>query len=519
MNICVVGGGTAGWLTALYAKKVFPEYNITVVESDSIGILGAGEGSTPALTTFLRFLDINLDDLFFDTKATMKQGIKFSGWSKNNPPFFNGFHSNDFLIPNPTIDIGNHFTKIDLREVDFVHYANNEDQSQYDLALMAAEENKLVFSLRTDGRARIFKNSYQEYAGTSIHFDARLMAKKLANIGLNKGINIVEGKVTTINQNNDGNITNLVLDNNTTINTDFIFDCTGFARLFIGKTFGAKWISFNKHLPTNKAMPFFLNINENEIPPYTEAIAMDYGWMWKIPLQHRYGCGYVYDSRLISDDDAKLEIEKVVGHSIEVPKTFNFEPGHFDKIWIKNCVAIGLSSGFVEPLEATSIWQSIIVLRRFFSNKENIFNKSETARNFFNKQYKQECDDVLDFLYLHYMTDKDNTIFWKNFIENNDMPETLKEKVGLMNESYFGISEKEEMFNSVQYYKIAYGTNILNLNTVKKIYELNQMQETYSLVKKIDIEKRDFIKQLVPHSLFIQHGINFYTNVEKSKND
>lgn len=507
MNICVVGGGTAGWLTALYAKKVFPEHSVSVVESDNIGILGAGEGSTPALTTFMRFLDITLDDLFYSTKATMKQGIKFTNWSESGSPFFHGFFSNDFILPAPTVDIGNYFTRVDLRDVDFVNYANDINQIEYDLPFMAAEQNRVIFKMRANGRAKIFNNTYEEYGGTSIHFDARLMAKRLSEIGISRGIQLIKGEVQNIVQDEEGYIKEIVLSDEVIVKTDFVFDCTGFARLFIGKLFKSEWISFKENLPVKRAMPFFLNVDENNIPPYTESIAMNYGWMWKIPLQHRYGCGYVYDSDLVSDEEAKKEIENFVGHEVDIPKIFNFEPGHFDKIWIKNCVAIGLSSGFVEPLEATSIWQSVIVLRRFFSNKENIFNKSDVARSFFNSFYKQECNDVLDFLYLHYMTNKTNTIFWSDFTKNNIIPESLLEKVKLMNESCFPIAEKEEMFNSVNYYKIADGIGLLNKENIKRIYDANNMEEMYNKVSPLNQEKKDFIKSLVPHSLFVQSGI------------
>jgi tryptophan halogenase len=384
MNIVIVGGGTAGWLTALYAKKHFPSYNVTVIESSEIGILGAGEGSTPQLIDVLDFLEIPLQTFIEKTKTTIKSGIKFTNWSQNIPYYYHGFgiidnEFNDFNINSMLSPFDFPNTSISK----LLNISKQNNLSDYDLLQIASDDNKLLFQHNRGANQNKILD-FDQLSNFSIHFDARLFAQMLSEIGISRSINKIDGVVKNINSSNDGSIESLDLDNGQTIVADFIFDCTGFARLFIGKHFNENWISYSKHLPAKKAIPFFLDIDSNNIPPYTESTAMNYGWMWKIPLQHRYGCGYVYDSDFISDEDAFDEIEKFLGHKIESPRTFNFNPGSFENIRIKNCLAVGLSSNFIEPLEATSIFNSIYILETFFKNKNNIFKNDEKITKIFN---------------------------------------------------------------------------------------------------------------------------------------
>jgi hypothetical protein len=181
----------------------------------------------------------------------------------------------------------------------------------------------------------------------------------------------------------------LILENNEEQLVDFVFDCSGFHRLLIGKHFNSEWASYKEYLPVDMAVPFFIPIDE-EIPPYTEAIAMKYGWMWKIPLQNRYGCGYVFDSSLISEEDAAKEIEEYLGFVPEYPRknkgAFKFNAGGYKTPWVKNCIAIGLASNFIEPLEATSIFSSIDSLRRAVFNTLSLEECNDDIIDRYNKE-------------------------------------------------------------------------------------------------------------------------------------
>jgi tryptophan halogenase len=511
-NIVVVGGGTAGWLTALYAKKHFPLDNITVIESSEIGILGAGEGSTPQLIDVLDFLEIPLSTFIQKTKTTIKNGIKFTNWSQNTPYYYHGFgivdaELNDFKI-NSTLSPFE-FPNTSISK--FLNLSKKNKLEDYDILQIASDDNKTLFQHNRSIEDNKMLD-FDQLSNFSIHFDARLFAEMLSEIGINRGINKIDGIVTNINSLSEGSISSIDLDNSQSIVTDFIFDCTGFARLFIGKHFNTNWISYSKHLPAKKAIPFFLDIDKNNIPPYTESIAMNYGWMWKIPLQHRYGCGYVYDSDFISDEDAKKEIEGYLGFIPNYPREnpFNFNPGSFEDIRIKNCLAVGLSSNFIEPLEATSIFNSIYVLELFFHDKNNIFNNDEKITKMFNKECLEYSKNIMNFIYLHYITNKTNTQFWLNFTKNNVMPEKLENALYIMNNSILENKHVGNSFPASSYYLVANGNEILNINNIKNICSINNFNIFDNFIQIDSQLKKDRKKFLINHSNFLKYigGLN-----------
>jgi tryptophan halogenase len=355
----IVGGGTAGWLTALYVKKKCPEYDVTVIASSEIGILGAGEGTTPNFVSFLELIDIPVNDIIEYAKGTFKNGIKFTNWNGDGKNYHHFFQ---------------------------VHY----DQ----------------IIKETNGKV-------------ALHFDANLLAKYLQSVGLKRGIELIDDEVVGINTDSDGYISDFKLKSGLTTTTDFVFDCSGFRRLIIGNFYKSKWNSYKDYLPVNRAMPFFLQNDSGDLPPYTESIAMKYGWMWKIPVKGRYGCGYVFDSSYVSDEEIKAELEKYLGHEINSPRMFSFEPGCYEDICIKNCIAIGLSAGFVEPLEATSILVSILMLRNWNNIKTEIENKNSTEIEILNMYSKRINKDILNFIHFHYLTKRNDSKFWTDFSTKN----------------------------------------------------------------------------------------------------
>jgi len=345
MKYVIVGGGTAGWLTALYINKHFPNDQITVIASSEIGILGAGEGTTPPFIDFLKEVDISEKDLYNNCKATIKTGIKFTNWNGNDDEYFHNFST----------------------------------------------------------------------GLNALHFDASLLAKYFQTVALSRGVKLIDSEVIEPEFKENKDISALILKSGERIELDFLFDCTGFKRMFIGGYYKSNWIEYP--MPCKRAIPFFLPNDGQNLPPYTESVAMKYGWIWKIPVQGRYGCGYVFDSSMTSDEDAKEEIRQYLGHDFVSPKTFNFSAGAYDECWINNCMAVGLSAGFIEPLEATSIWVQIMALRIFVQ----VFGKQE-AKKKLNSDIKEINEDVLSFLYYHYMSKRNDSDFWKNFTTNNKMP-------------------------------------------------------------------------------------------------
>ncbi len=427
MNITIVGGGTAGWITALYTNKIFPESNITLIESQEIGILGAGEASTPALINCFDFLGITTTELIKNTNATIKTTAKFTGWSKNEKDYF--YHP--FTYHDDTLSEQNgylNYYELDTNAFHLYAYLNNISMDEYCFINKLCKNNHVPFVKINDTKNVNPLINYKQLGNWSLNFDAKLLANYLSKIAQNRGIKRIEGKVKEIVLNQDEEISDLILESNQIIKSDFVFDCTGFARLIIGKKYLSKWISYKEYLPTNKALPFFLDNKKDQIiAPYINATAMNYGWMWQTPLQNRSGCGYVFDSNHISVDEAKLEVENLLGFEIFPPKTFSFEPGTHEEVWIKNCLAVGLSAGFVEPLEASAIMQSIYSLQHFFSNKNNILTKNQSIKNNFNQFNKNSSFSIVEYIYWHYVTTKENTLFWKDFTKNNKMPDFIND--------------------------------------------------------------------------------------------
>lgn len=383
--------------------------------------------------------------------------------------------------------------------------AEGKRQNQYKTSAMALDEEKIPFVEKSSTSDRLLDfDAYNQY---SIHFDARLLAQFLEDTAIGRGVQHVDGTVSGFVLNNEGDISSIILEDGRAIESDFIFDASGFSRLTNKKVFNTEWISFSENLPAKKAVPFFLDIDQDNIPAYTESTAMNYGWMWKIPLQHRYGCGYVFDSNFITEEEAKLEIEEYLGHEIKSPKTFVFDPGYYKTVWNKNTIAVGLSGGFVEPLEATSIMQTVKVLEVAFRFEFDLLEKNKEHVDALNKMYAHDCEEIRDFLYLHYMTNKTNTEFWRDFTKNNKMPESLKQMLEDLN-SYTHKIDEESIFPDISWYIVMHGNKILDLTSLKKMYDsyISLTEEIRKILSKRIIVSNYFIK----HSEFLKRlgGLN-----------
>lgn len=508
MNIAIVGGGTAGWLTALYAKKAYPNENIILIESEEIGILGAGEGTVPLLIDFFKFLEISIPDLVQNCNMTIKNGIKFTNWSNENNSYVHPFwhldsgyqnNQNSFFSAYP-------FDSYLESNTSFTHIVSskfNHKKEEYSFIENISKNNLVpIFEDKTKSDYSRF-NKVTHFA---IHFDANLLAKYLRKIGESRGIKRIEGIVSEIKTDKENYIKYLVT-NNKKIKTDFVFDCTGFKRLIIGNFYKSKWKSHSEYLPAKRAIPFFLPIDK-EIPPYTEAIAMNYGWMWKIPVQNRYGCGYVFDSDFISDDEAKKEIDDYLGFEVESPKTFSFNAGCYEEVWINNCLAVGLSAGFIEPLEATSLMQSAIQLKSFFKLYNSIKTKNYFTKEKFNKNYLLETQEVVDFLYLHYITNKANNIFWKDFTKNNKVPEFIDYIYEILKErpidGEFDFGSKK-IFGPPSYFYIMINNGSVFNDDLKKYLKLIKSNKIETYKKLVEDQKR-MAKNMIHHNYFLKEA-------------
>jgi tryptophan halogenase len=366
MNITVIGGGTAGWLSALFFQK-YSNHSITIIDSSKIGILGAGEASTPILSGLLSELGVDITDFLTKTKASRKVANDFINWSPNG-----GKYSHRF-------DLG------------------IEDIEEYEIGSVYG-----------------------------FHFDARACANYFKGIAIDRGITHLDLNITNFSQNSDGDVIKIHTEEGVDVDTEFVLDCSGFARLGAGKLYNSEWISYSKYLKANTAIAYFLPQEDNitnTSNTHTQSIAMNAGWMWQVPLQHRKGCGYVFNDEYISIDEAKKEVEDYIGREIEIVKTFKYNAGSYKTTWNNNCVSLGLASGFLEPLEGTSLMAVIISLYQLnYVGIENF--KNDSIRSKYNAFITNINYQSMIFIKHHYMCDRIDTPFWKDMNEST-LPEEL----------------------------------------------------------------------------------------------
>ena len=385
-KLCIVGGGTAGLITALILKSRFSSLKIDIVKSDKIGIIGVGEGTTEHWLDFMQICGISEKELIRETNATFKGGIMFKNWTKNN------YYHNTYGT-----------------------YASTKF-AWYPAGYAYAISNNLKSNEYTDPHAWDNKVTPQSLP-QQYHFNTFKLNEFLLKKCKEKNINIYNDEITKVNI-EKGNIKSIE-SKKKKYKYDFYIDSTGFKKLLISKL-GAKWQSYKEYLPMNEAIAFPTK-DTDEYTPYTTAKAMSAGWMWRIPTQGRWGNGYVFDNRYINAEQAKKECEKYLGYKIEIGKNIKFEAGALDRPWIGNCVATGLSSSFIEPLEASSIGTSI---QQAFILMHMIINYGEEDIKLYNNKFKIIVENIRDFVLLHYLTDKKDSKFWKQFKPN--LPVSLK---------------------------------------------------------------------------------------------
>jgi flavin-dependent dehydrogenase len=396
-KIAIVGGGTAGLIAALILKTRFPNFSIDIIHSKNIGIIGVGEGSTEHFRSFMEYVGISQYSIIKECDATYKMGIMFDNWTDSpylhslQTPYVQRFGDYNFL-----------YSKLISEQ---------------------ARSEELSSSIYWNNQVNLnFLNKPTEFFSNQFHFNTFKLNNFLCDIAKSKGINFIDDEIQDVVLKYDGSIKNLKGLSNE-YEYDFYIDSTGFKRILIEKL-GAKWNSYRKYLKMNSAITFSTSDTEN-YNMWTVARAMDYGWLFRIPVWGRHGNGYIYDSDYITADQAHAEVEKLFNGKIDIGRSFQFDPGSLDKVWIKNCCAIGLSGSFVEPLEAssigTSIQQSFLLVNKLINYDENIIND-------YNKSFNSIMNNIRDFIVLHYLTKKNNTKFWTD-ISKIEIPDSLKSKL------------------------------------------------------------------------------------------
>jgi len=500
-DIVIVGGGTAGWLTALLAKAYQPEKTVTLIESEDIGILGAGEGTVPWFAHVLTQIKIPVSYLFKRCKATVKQGILFSNWNGDGDRYFHSFG----MHGEHSLSQLNFSRNISLNAL-LVSIAANESTAEINLSENLSRQNKIGFkeiqTLYNDTHDEFGR--YEQLSEYALHFDARDLAVALKDVALSRGIVRVEGKVSDFQSNLDGSIAQIILDDGRRVNTDFVFDCSGFRRLIIGKKYNSSWKSVRDQLPCDRALPFFIKNENGELPPYTEAIAMKHGWVWKIPVQGRYGCGYVYDSSFTNDEQVKQEIAQTFGNVEFAPSSFQFDAGYYEEFWIKNCIAVGLSSGFLEPLEATSIWITNHMVQFALESFDQLEKQDQTIINQYNEKFRKRFADTVDFLRLHYISQRSDSEFWMKCqsIRNSERLSSIlnSNSKRIMHYDDF----KDSSYELHSWLTILRGMRLINPEIVIAYLEKNNMKGIVSKYLEFQKNVQDAATKCISHKQFVE---------------
>ena len=488
-NISIIGGGTAGWITALLVKEYYPFFNITLIESEDIGILGAGEGTTPQFVTLLDNVRIPFSDLVKNCKATLKQGIEFTNWLGDNTSYFHAFDSVEEVLEFKG-----------LFATDCISKGKNLDT--LNLPSKLCKDNKVCFSKNQKYTVHDPILEFDPHGAWAVHFDARLLASYLREVAESRGIVRIEGKVVDLSNTNNGDINSITLDDNTKIKTDFVFDCTGFARLVIGKHFKSKWVCYKDYLPLDSAIPFFIDHN-GDTSPQTEAIAMDAGWIWKIPVRDRYGCGYVFDSTYISAEDALKEAEAYFGQQLSSPKVFSFSPGSYEDTLINNCIAIGLSQSFVEPLEATSIWASYTNLLDFLL-ADGFHITSATFKKKFNQRCLNRNNEIVEFLNLHYTTTRNDTPFWRDLPNKIKKHSGVSEVIDLLDENQWANIDRT-MFTNESWLQVANGLKMIDKQSYASIMKRYDTSKLDNALSDLISKQTTIINKSMTHQKFLEY--------------
>ncbi|MCE9686495.1 tryptophan 7-halogenase [Shewanella sp. AS16] len=487
-RVVIAGGGTAGWMTAAALSKLMGKHlDLVLVESDAIGTVGVGEATIPTLHIFHRLLGLKEQEVMAATNATFKLGIAFENWRDTGKDYL---HSFGFLGKDCWACGFQHFW-LKGRQLGMVG-----DIGDYCSEHLAARQ----------GRFAVLPNQDYNHA---YHMDASLYAKYLRQLAEQQGIRRIEGKISQVLQHHapdsklNGHIEALVLENGERIAGDLFIDCTGFKALLIEQTLNTGFEDWGHWLPCDSAIAVQTKSTATPLA-YTRSIARESGWQWRIPLQNRTGNGLVFCSKYLSDEAAtQLLLDNLDAEPLNPPRVIKFKTGTRRLHWHKNCVAIGLSSGFLEPLESTSIHliqRSIIRLMQLFP--ANGIVPADVDE--FNQQTKTEIENIRDFIILHYkVTDREDSRFWR-YCKQMTIPESLRHRIEMFADGGKVYKHGNELFGESSWIQVMLGQGIMP-KQYHPIVDVMEAAELDAFLSNIRSTVKRKVDALPPHADFIRH--------------
>ena len=448
-SITVIGGGSAGWMAAAALATYFGKgAAIRLVESEEIGIVGVGEASVPHIRQFNgQMLGIDETEFIKRTQGTIKLGIEFNDWSRIGDSYIHGFGT-----------IGRSLGPLPFHQFWLKLYQSGRAAPIGDYSPQTVMAPRCKFA--TGDRDAPPGSPLADIA-YAYHFDAGMYARYLRELAEARGVQRIEGRIVSVQQRaDDGFIESVTLESGQVVGGELFIDCSGFRGLLIEQTLKTGYVDWSHWLPCDRAMAVPCE-GSGPITPYTRSTARTAGWQWRIPLQHRVGNGYVYSSRHLSDDEAAATLlANLDGKALAEPRPLRFTTGMRKKCWNKNVVALGLASGFLEPLESTSIYLAQSGITRLLSLfPQRDFNRLLIER--FNRESEFEYERIRDFLILHYnATERDDTPFW-DYCRTMQIPDTLRETIDLFRADGRYFRNGEDFFALPSWVQVMLGQRIM----------------------------------------------------------
>jgi len=488
-SIAVIGGGSAGWMAAAAISKVFGrKIDVTLVESEEIGIIGVGEATVPHLSAFNRLLEIDEAEFVRQTQGSFKLGIQFNDWGKVGDSYIHGFGT-----------IGRDVGLLPFHQYWLKARAEGraQDISRYSLNTVAAPLGKFTAAPRDAP-----PNSPLAEIAYAYHFDATLYARFLRGRAEAQGARRVEGKVVAVHRGGDrGFVESVQLENGEQIRADLFIDCTGFRALLIGQSLEVEFDDWTHWLPCDRALAVPCE-KVGPPTPYTRSTAREAGWQWRIPLQHRTGNGHVYSSQFTTDERAaEILLANLDGKALADPKPLRFTSGKRRKLWDRNVIALGLAGGFLEPLESTAIYLVQAGINRLMS----LFPDADcdvALQNVYNQQTDFEYERIRDFLILHYhVTRRTDSAFW-NYVLTMTIPDSLQSYIDLFVANGQFFRNGTEMFGLTSWVQVMLGQGLYP-RTYHPAVDWVADPDLFALVDHVEKVVASNVSLMPPHEQFI----------------